>query len=233
MSEYNYLGLVNDINGRLNEVPLSDTNFLSASGWYSQAKESVNSAIQHISHQESRFPFYYVEQTDTLTEGQIKYEYPTGAESVKMDSFRIVKNSGNNVGAVYLIERDYEEILQESVDIDSNEVKTGVPKWVFRYPSMHFGIYPPANDEYTMKYEWYRLPLPLVNATDTPLIPYQWRHVIINGAMMYAYMFRGDPESSALMKEVFDNDIKHMKKVYENRYVSVRGSMINRRGAVY
>jgi len=169
MSEYTYLGLVNDINGRLNEVPLTDANFLSSSGWYSQAKESVNAAIQYISHQESRFPFYYVEQVDTLTVGLVKYPYPDGAEALKMDSFRIIKNSGNNVGAVYLPEKDYEEILQLNIDIDSGTVKTGVPEFVFRYPSMHFGIYPPANDTYSMKYEWYQLPLQLTQADDKAL----------------------------------------------------------------
>ena len=35
---YNYIGLVNDINRRLNEVELSSTNFANAVGEYSMVK---------------------------------------------------------------------------------------------------------------------------------------------------------------------------------------------------
>ena len=41
---YNYLSLVNQINRRLNEVELSSSNFATATGFYSQAKDAVNSS---------------------------------------------------------------------------------------------------------------------------------------------------------------------------------------------
>ena len=45
---YNFLGLVNDINHRLNEVALTSSNFATAVGYYSIAKDAVNSAVRHI-----------------------------------------------------------------------------------------------------------------------------------------------------------------------------------------
>ena len=39
---YNFLGLVNQINRRLNEVELTSSNFASATGFYAQAKDSIN-----------------------------------------------------------------------------------------------------------------------------------------------------------------------------------------------
>jgi len=43
---YDYLGLVNDVNRRLNEVELTSSNFAAATGEYSMIKDAVNSAIR-------------------------------------------------------------------------------------------------------------------------------------------------------------------------------------------
>lgn len=227
MHEYNYLGLVNTVNNRLNEVELLEGNFHSAIGWYSQAKEAVNAAIQHISIQEHQWPFYYVQEDLPLVKGQIRYDYPLLAQSVKMDSFRLT--SGLNVAQYshYLKEEDYEKVLStnRNIDITTPEIPVGRPDVVFRYPDMSFGVFPAPNDEYNLRFEWYSLPPSLEEPTDTPVIPPQWKHVIVNGAMMYAYLFRGDIETAAMMREVFDTGIKLMRKTYENRYVNVRSTM--------
>ena len=228
MSEYNFLGLVNDVNGRLNEVALTDQNFYTASGWYSQAKEAVNSAIMHISQKNDKWPFYFQTTTMALTPSQIKYSYPDGAESIKMDSFRLIKSASLNNDTTYLTEGDYEQALKDSLDVDSGDYNVGIPSTVFRYPDLSFGVYPAPSSAFNLKYEWYKLPATLDQYNDVPDIPYQWRHIIVNGAMMYAYMFRGDPDSSSLMQTIFEDNIKYMKRVYENRYVSVRDTRVRR-----
>ena len=57
---YNFLGLVNEVNRRLNEVELTSVNFASAGGFYNTAKDSVNSALRHINHEESNWPWNHV-----------------------------------------------------------------------------------------------------------------------------------------------------------------------------
>ena len=49
---YNYLGLVNEVNRRLNEVELTSSNFDTAGGFYSSAKDAVNASLRHINHEE-------------------------------------------------------------------------------------------------------------------------------------------------------------------------------------
>ena len=44
---YEYLSLVNDVNRRLNEVELSSSNFATAAGFYSSAKDAVKAAIKY------------------------------------------------------------------------------------------------------------------------------------------------------------------------------------------
>ena len=53
---YNYLGLVNEVNRRLNEVELTSSNFASASGFYAQVKDSVNASIQEIDQEYPEWP---------------------------------------------------------------------------------------------------------------------------------------------------------------------------------
>lgn len=226
MEPYNFLGLVNSLNHRLNEVPLTEANFEAADGWYMQAKQAVNAAIEHITHQETRWPWYYEKEELVLTPGQVRYPYPEETQILKTDSFRLLKDGV--VRNVLLEEGDYEELLY-SHDLDSPTAAVGIPKLVFRYPDRSFGIYPPADSDYTLIYEHYRTPLELSVATDIPEIPKQWKHVITNGAMMYAYLFRSDNQAAKLMEELFKDNLSHMRKVYENRYVKVRSSVLRGR----
>ena len=65
---YNYLGLVNDINRRLNEVELTESNFAATTGFYSFAKDAVNASIRHINQEEFEWPFNHVEAEEQLSE---------------------------------------------------------------------------------------------------------------------------------------------------------------------
>ena len=74
---YDFLGLVNDVNHRLNEVALTSSNFAAASGYYSIAKDAVNSAIRHIQQEEFEWPWNHVQSELVLAAGSMKYYYPT------------------------------------------------------------------------------------------------------------------------------------------------------------
>ena len=57
---YNFLGLVNAMNRRLNEVELTSSNFATATGFYSQAKDAVNAAIRYINQSEYFWSFNHM-----------------------------------------------------------------------------------------------------------------------------------------------------------------------------
>ena len=59
---YNYIGLVNDVNHRLNEVELTSVNFSSAVGEYSAIKDAVNASIRYINQHEYEWPFNHVDK---------------------------------------------------------------------------------------------------------------------------------------------------------------------------
>jgi hypothetical protein len=68
---YDFLGLVNDVNRRLNEVELTSTNFAAAGGFYGHAKDAVNAALQDIDQQQFEWPFNFISQNETLVAGTV------------------------------------------------------------------------------------------------------------------------------------------------------------------
>ena len=117
---YNYLGLVNEVNRRLNEVELTSSNFDTAGGFYSSAKDAVNASLRHINHEEYNWPWNHILEEETLTPGVTRYDYPTDAKLIDMQSFRIKKSDALNVSTTKLKSMDYQEYLDRYVDYEYN-----------------------------------------------------------------------------------------------------------------
>ena len=167
---YNFLGLVNEINRRLNEVELTTSNFDSATGFYSHAKDAVNASLRYINQSEFEWPFNHVTQEDTLTAGTTRYPFPDDCKTIDFDTFRIKEDTtlGNSTKKLKIV--TYEEYLDKGV---SQEYKTSsennaLPSYVFHAPSLEYGMIPPPDQAYTLVYEYYRIPVDLENATDVP-----------------------------------------------------------------
>lgn len=225
---YNYLSLVNQINRRLNEVELSSSNFATATGFYSQAKDAVNSSIRYINQSEYNWPFNHVTQEDILTENVLRYGNPDDAKVLDVNTFRIKESStlGNSTRKLKIL--SYEEYLEKYIhfEYDEDNGSSGVPDFVFRTPSQEYGLIPPPDKAYTVVYEYYRIPVDLENNDDVPVIPERFAHIITDGAMHYAYLFRGNTQDALVAKEKFDDGIKHMRSLLINRYDYVRSGLI-------
>lgn len=232
---YDYLGLVNDVNKRLNEVELTSSNFATVTGFYSAAKDAVNGALRHINQSTFEWPFNHVEQEDVLTAGEVRYGYPADAKTLDFDSFRIKRSAsfGNDTRKLKLMA--YEEYLENHVDAEYDTSNTGIrsiPRVVFRTPNQGYGVYPSPDNAYELVYEYYRLPVDMINATDVPSIPEQFRYVIVDGAMYFAYLFRGNTQDATLQFQKFEEGIKDMRTLYVNRYDYVRDTRISFTGGI-
>ena len=225
---YNFLELVNEINRRLNEVELNTTTFPTAIGFYQTAKDAVNSSIRHINHEEFSWPWNHREEEEVLSAGIVRYSYPEDAKLINMDSFRIKKNTTLNVETKKLKAMDYQEYLDNYVDHEYNtstNIRT-VPRNIIRTPSQEFIFYPCPDKAYEVVYEYYQNPVSLSLHSDVPSGPKEFQHVIVDGAMFYAYQFRGDTQSAQISQQKFEQGIKYMRSLYINRYDYLRSSMI-------
>lgn len=220
---YNFLSLVNDVNHRLNEVELTSSNFASAIGVYSAIKDSVNSSIQHINHQQFEWPFNHHTQEDVLVAEQTRYSLPANCKTVDLDTFRTKRDTALNITTKKLEVVSYEEYLEKGVDQEFNTDAPGaIPTHVFRTPNLGYGLYPCPDKAYTLIYEYYKLPINLDAYDDVPSIPENFRYVINEGSMYYAYMFRGDVEAADRSLAMFNTGLSSMRTVYINRYEKAR-----------
>ena len=225
---YNFLELVNEINRRLNEVELNSTTFSTSTGFYQTAKDAVNSSMRHINHEEFSWPWNHREEDEVLSAGIVRYPYPEDAKLINMDSFRIKRNATLNVETKKLKAMDYQEYLDNYVDHEYNtstNIRT-VPRSIVRTPSQEFVFYPCPDKAYEIVYEYYQNPVSLSLSSDVPSIPKEFQHVIVDGAMFYAYQFRGDTQSAQVSQQKFEQGIKYMRSLYINRYSYLRSSMI-------
>lgn len=224
---YNFLGLVNDINKRVNEVPLTEVNFNSAVGFYDTAKNAVNSAIRQINHEQFEWPFNHNTQTETLVVGQTRYTLPATTKTVDYDTFRLKGNVTFNNATKKLSILSYEDYLEKFVDQEYNATpKTGSPLQVFRTPDMKFGVVPVPDNAYEVVFEYYNLPVDMTSATDIPTVPEMFRGVVEDGAMYYVYLFRGNTQDATVSEEKFRRGVEQMRTIYINRYEYVRDKRV-------
>tara|TARA_S200002703_G_scaffold87405_2_gene75262 strand:- start:855 stop:1544 length:690 start_codon:yes stop_codon:yes gene_type:complete len=225
---YDYIGLVNDVNRRLNEVELTTSNFASTTGYYSFAKDSVNSSIRHINQEEFEWPWNHVEASEVLTAGTARYSFPYDTKNVNMNTFRIRRDETLNVSTTKLRVLAYEEYLEKYADSEYNvEVSNrGLPNYVVRTPSREYVLYPNPNKAYELVYEYYRDSYDLENPADVPNLPEQYRYVIVDGAMYYVYQFRGDTQAAQLSFSKFEQGIKHLRSLHINRTDYIRDSRV-------
>jgi len=226
---YNFLGLVNEVNRRLNEVELTSSNFSSSNGFYAHAKDAVNASLRYINQSEYGWPFNHVTQEDVLTAGTTRYPFPNDCKVISFETFRIKEDATltNNTKKLKVV--NYEEYLEKSI---SQEYKTStsnnaLPNYVFHAPSLEYGMVPPPDKAYTVVYEYYRIPVDLEISTDVPAIPERYKHIIVDGSMYYAYSFRGDAQMAGLSLQKFDDGIKHMRSMLINRFEYLRSYMVS------
>jgi len=219
---YDFLGLTNDICRRLNETELTSVNFATATGVYSQLKDSVNAAIRDINQSHFTWPFNHNYDTITLTAGQMRYPLPTNAKYVDFDTVRLERSTTPLVqNARKLDQLSYDEYVSRYIDDEYKPASQGsAPEYVVRAQDTDIIFAPIPDNAYSVKYEYYMYPADLVIDVDVPTIPFRYRHVIIDGAMYYAYMFRDNLESARVSFQKFESGMKRMRtqSVNENVY---------------
>jgi hypothetical protein len=225
---YNYIGLTNEVNRRLNEVELTSANFPTATGFYAHIKDAVNSAIRDINHTHYEWPFNHVLAEETLTVGGTRYAFPSDASTIDFDTFRVKESATLSNDTVRLGVMTYDDYLQRFVDQEysADTSKQDVPTYVFHAPSLEWGVVPAPNQAYAIAYEYYRIPVDLSSSTDVPSIPERFKQVILDGAMYHAYMFRSNEQAANIAKGKFEEGIKKMRILLINKYVYMQSTAI-------
>jgi hypothetical protein len=225
---YDYLSITNEVLSRFNEVELTSANFTTSRGFQTQCKNAINSAVRFVNQQEYTWPFNHASNDETLVVGQTRYNLPTSTKLVDYETFRIRKSDSLNVVATPLKVIDYKEYIDRFVGQEDDTTLGNVPKYIFRTPDNKYGLVPYPDKAYTLTFDYYTYPEDLSASSDVPTIPERFRSIIVDGACMYGYEFRGETGQFQLAEERFKQGVKNMQSVLLNRYDYMRSTYIPR-----
>lgn len=213
-----FIDLTNETLRRINEVALKEGTFDTPSAVHVMVKDAVNSSIRDIQQGEFQWPFNHVDYVQTLTPGIGTYELPSDCKTVDWDSFYLKRDDSLDVGARKLRCINYDQYMSRYFVADQNADEGDVPAFVYRTQGNKFGVTPFPDLPYQVGFEYWGYKDTLTAANDTTTIPDQFRHVIVDGALYYVYMFRNNSDNVQLIKRKFDAGVSNMRTLLINRY---------------
>lgn len=226
-----YLTLVNELLRRLNEVTL-DTGgdgFDTVRNVQALAKDAVNSSIRLILQDGQEWPFLKTTYTQTLSVGTRQYSFPTDYSSTDWDTFYLKKLSSENNSPMNLSVISYEQYIQNvrAGDDTGDQVNgDGPPTLVYQTLGSSFGVSPIPNAAYEVEYVYWKFPNDLTAFSDVAIIPDRFKHVVIDGAMMFMMRFRSNEQSAAMHQNNFEDGIKTMRRVLMDDTLFIRSTVV-------
>ena len=231
-----YVSLANEVLRRLNEVQIdaAGDGFDTLRNIQALAKDAINSSIRRILQDGQEWPFLKNTYTQTLTAGTRQYNFPADYSSADWDTFYIKKLSSKNNAPQRLAAISYENYIQNyrSSD-DGGDTVNGesAPSIVYQTYGEAFGVTPVPNAAYEIEYVYWSFPSDLTVYNDVTVIPDRFKHVLIDGAMMFMMRFRSNEQSAAMHQNNFEDGIKSMRRVLMDDAIEIRSTVVTRGSA--
>ena len=228
----NYVTLVNELLTRLNEVTLATNGggFTDVRNVQALAKQAVNNSIRNILQTGQEWPFLKTTYTQTLTAGTREYDFPSDFSRADWQTFYIKQLSGGTNIPTAMKVISYDEYVQKYRQGDDTGDQTGIaaPTLVYQTNEEKFGVTPIPDQAYEIEYVYWSFPADLSAYDDVAVIPDRFKHVVIDGAMMYMMRFRSNDQSAAVHQSVFQEGIKSMRRVLVDEPLRVRSTVVER-----
>ena len=228
-----YVALTNELLRRLNEVPLDSAGdgFDSVRNVQALAKDAINSSIRLILQDGQEWPFLKTTYTQTLTVGTRQYSFPSDYSSVDWDTFYLKKLDSEGNSPMNLKPMSFEEYTQNvrAADDGGDQVNgDGPPIRVYQTLGESFGVTPIPDAAYEVEYVYWSYPSDMTVYDDVAVIPDRFKHVVIDGAMMFMMRFRSNEQSAAMHQNNFEDGIKSMRRVLMDDALSIRSTVIGK-----
>ena len=208
-----YISLVNELLRRLNEVTINVTDFDSVRNIQSLAKDSINSSIRELLQEAQEWPFTLVTYTQPLTIGSGSYDFPSDFSKADWDSFYLKASEETDPSTLPAV--TYEMYLRQYRAADDRSGTEGysTPRFVYKTQEDKFGVTPVPDKTYSVEFLYWKYPQDLILADDVCIVPDRFKHVIIDGAMMYMMRFRSNEQSANIHQDKYMRGIKSMRRL--------------------
>ena len=225
-----FLSLTNELLRRLNEVQIDQADFANVKNVQALAKDAINSAIRQMLQDAQEWPFTLVTYEQTLVAGTNAYNFPADYSKADWDTFYIkqLTSENNTPKKLNLITYDQYLTYYRSVEDLSGETGRTDPDYVYMTQDTKFGVTPVPDASYVVEYRYWKYPADLVAYDDTAVIPDRFKHVVIDGAMMYMMLFRSNEQSATLHSQKFEDGIKMMRRLVVDQSVNVVSTIITK-----
>jgi hypothetical protein len=110
----------------------------------------------------------------------------------------------------------------------SGEGGRGDPEYVYTTQDTKFGVTPVPDAAYVVEYRYFKFPADIVLHDDVSIIPDRFKHVILDGAMMYMMIFRSNEQSANMHSVKFEDGIKMMRRLVLDQHINVISTMLQR-----
>ena len=228
-----YVSLVNELLRRMNEVTLDTAGdgFDTVRNVQALAKDAVNSSVRLILQTGQEWPFLKTTYTQALTPATRQYDFPANYSSVDWDTFYIKRLDSKNNGPQRLRAISYEDYINNyrTAD-DTGDLVNGnsAPNTVYQTYDSKFGVTPVPDAAYEIEYVYWSYPEDMTVYNDVCVIPDRFKHVLIDGAMMFMMRFRSNEQSASMHQNNFDDGIKSMRRVLMDDPLQVRSTVLSR-----
>ena len=225
-----FLNLTNELLRRLNEVQIDASSFDSVKNVQALAKDTINSAIREMLQDAQEWPFTLITYEHTLSAGTNSYSFPADYSKADWDTFYIKQLSSESNTPQKLELITYDQYLSNYRSIEDTSGNGGQtdPRYVYMTQDTKFGVSPIPDAAYVVEYRYWKYPADLVLHDDVSIIPDRFKHVVIDGAMMYMMLFRSNEQSASLHSEKFENGINTMRRLVMDQPVNIVSTMIQR-----
>lgn len=227
-----YVTLVNELLRRLNEVTLDaeGDGFDTVRNVQALAKDAINNSIRNILQTGQEWPFLKTTYTQTLTAGTKEYSFPANYSSADWETFYLKKLVSADNTPKHLPTITYDEYIQKYRQLDDTGDAAGIsaPSLIYQTNESKFGVTPIPNDAYEIEFVYWSYPADLNLYNDAAVIPDRFKHVVIDGAMMYMMRFRSNDQSAAIHQQNFENGIRSMRRVLIDEPLNVRSTILQR-----
>ena len=225
-----FLSLTNELLRRLNEVQIDQADFANVKNVQELAKDAINSAIRQMLQYAQEWPFTLVTYEQTLVAGTNAYNFHDDYSKEDWDTFYIkqLTSENNTPKKLNLITYDQYLTYYRSVEDLSGETGRTDPDYVYMTQDTKFGVTPVPYASYVVEYRYWKYPADLVAYDDTAVIPDRFKHVVIDGAMMYMMLFRSNEQSATMHSQKFEDGIKMMRRLVVDQSVNVVSTIITK-----
>ncbi len=212
-----YVALVNELLRRINETTLDTAGdgFGDARNLQAIAKDAINSSTRELLQVSQEWPFTFTTYTETLTAGTGTYAWQSDVSKIDWDSFYLKQLSSENNQPKKLTVLTYVDYLRQYRPNDDTSGTGGytTPQYVYKTEERKFGVTPLPDAAYEIEYRYWSFPNDLTEFNDVSIIPDRFKHVLIDGAMMYMMRFRSNEQSASIHQQNFQNGIDTMRRL--------------------